>query len=122
MKQDLKKLSMQLRKDRSPLAATMTFHLSEVEKIGKNAGNRETSDDEALQYVKKTVQKLKEDPFANPEETSLLEKLLPAMASEDEVRAFLDSLEDTSNKGVVMKAVKQHFGALVDMKMVSGML
>jgi hypothetical protein len=44
------------------------------------------------------------------------------MASREEVQAFLDTLEDASNKGVVMKAVKQKFGTLVDMKMVSSMV
>lgn len=122
MKQELKTLTMKLRKERSPLASTMVFHLAEVEKIGKNAGNRETTEDEAIQYVKKTVQKLNEDKYSNKEEAALLEGLLPQMASREEVQAFLGTLEDASNKGVVMKAVKQRFGMLVDMKMVSGMI
>ena len=122
MKQELKTLTMKLRKERSPLASTMVFHLAEVEKIGKNAGNRETTEDEAIQYVKKTVQKLNEDQYSNKEEATLLEGLLPQMASREEVQTFLATLEDTSNKGVVMKAVKQRFGTLVDMKMVAGMV
>jgi len=120
MKQELKDLSMKLRKDRSPLASTVVFHLSEVAKIGK-AKNRETTDDEALQYVKKAVQKLKENEFSNKDELLMLETLMPKMASEAEVKAFLDSI-DTSNKGAVMKAVKEKFGVMVDMKMVAGML
>lgn len=122
MRQELKKLTMKLRKDRSPLASTMVFHLSEVENIGKNAGNRDTTEDEAIQYVKKAVQKLKENPHANVDEIALLEELLPKMASLEEVQTFLRTLGDTSNKGTVMKAVKQEFGALVDMKMVAGLL
>lgn len=122
MKQELKQLTMKLRKERSPLAATMVFHMSEVNKIGKNAGDREPTEEEALQYVKKTVQKLKQDEYANREETALLEGLMPQMVSREEVQAFLNGLDDTSNKGAVMKAVKQKFGALVDMKMVSGMI
>lgn len=121
---------MKLRKERDPIARLIVFHVAEVEKIGKNRDNRETTEEEAFQYVKKTVQKLKEDQYANDEtrrEIELLETLLPKMASEDEVRAHIFMLEaeqglDLSNKGAVMKAVKAEFGALVDMKMVSGLL
>jgi uncharacterized protein YqeY len=130
MKTELKALSMKLRKERDPIARLIVFHLAEVEKIGKNKDNRETTEEEAIQYVKKTVQKLKEDQFANNEtqrEVELLETLLPKMATEDEVREHISMLEtekglDTTNKGMVMKAVKAEFGALVDMKMVAGML
>ena len=130
MKTELKALSMKLRKERDPIARLIVFHVAEVEKIGKNRDNRETTEEEAIQYVKKTVQKLKEDQYANDEtrrEIELLETLLPKMASEDEVRAHIFMLEaeqglDLSNKGAVMKAVKAEFGALVDMKMVSGLL
>lgn len=130
MKTELKALSMKLRKERDPIARLIVFHVAEVEKIGKNKDNRETTEEEAIQYVKKTVQKLKEDQYANDEtqrEIELLETLLPKMASEDEVRAHIIMLEaeqglDISNKGAVMKAVKAEFGALVDMKMVSGLL
>lgn len=130
MKTELKALSMKLRKERDPIARLIVFHVAEVEKIGKNKDNRETTEGEAIQYVKKTVQKLKEDQYANDEtqrEIELLETLLPKMASEDEVRAHISMLEaeqglDISNKGAVMKAVKAEFGALVDMKMVSGLL
>ena len=121
MKTELSQLTLKLRKSRSPLAPTFSFHMAEVSKIGKTKGNRETTDDEALQYVKKTVQKLKEDEHANQEELRLLEDLLPQMASREEVETFLSNI-DKSNKGVVMKAVKAKFGALVDMKMVSEML
>lgn len=130
MKTELKTLSMKLRKDRDPIARLIVFHLAEIDKIGKNKDDRETTEEEAIQYVKKTVQKLKVDQFASEEtrrEIELLENLLPKMASEDEVRAFISMLEaeqglDLSNKGAVMKAVKQEFGALVDMKMVGGLL
>ena len=125
--EQLKSKTMELRKARSPYASVMLFHLSEIIKIGKNDGNRDSTEAEALQYVKKTVQKLKENPYAVPVEIELLEKFLPAMASRDQVRAHIFMLEaeqglDISNKGAVMKAVKAEFGALVDMKMVAEML
>ena len=39
----------------------------------------------------------------------------------EEVKEFLKTI-DTSNKGVTMKALKEHFGPLVDMKMASRLL
>lgn len=130
MKTELKALAMRLRKSRDPLSPTIVFHVSEVEKIGKNAGNRETTEEETVQYLKKTVHRLRESEFASDEthrEIELLETLLPKMASEDEVRAHIFMLEaeqglDISNKGEVMRAVRAQFGAAVDMRMVAEML
>ena len=126
MFKELKEKTLELRKQRSHLAPTMQFHVAEVSKIGK-AKNREVTEDEVIQYLKKTVQKLKENEFADQDEIVVLEAMLPKMATEDEVRAHVFHLEateglDISNKGAVMKAVKQEFGSLVDMKMVNGML
>jgi len=122
----LKEKTLELRKQRSHLAPTMQFHVAEVSKIGK-AKNREVTEDEVIQYLKKTVQKLKENEFADQEEIAVLEAMLPKMATQDQVRAHVFHLEateglDISNRGAVMKAVKQEFGSLVDMKMVSEML
>jgi uncharacterized protein YqeY len=122
----LKAKTLELRKQRSHLAPTMQFHVAEISKIGK-AKNREVTEDEVIQYLKKTVLKLKENEFADQEEIAVLEAMLPQMASRDQVRTHVFHLEateglDLSNKGAVMKAVKQEFGSLVDMKMVSEML
>lgn len=123
----LKAKTLELRKQRSPLGPTMQFHVAEISKIGKSNGNRETTEDEAIQYIKKSVQKLKENEFADKDEIQVLEEMLPAMASADDVRDYVFGLEaeeglNISNKGAVMKAVKAHFGSLVDMKMVKDML
>lgn len=120
----LKSVTLELRKQRSNLSRVMQFHVSEVSAIGKSKNNRDTTDEEAIQYIKKTVQKLKENLNSDEQEISILEGLLPRMATIDEVRDYLFHLEanegiDLSNKGVVMKAVKKEFGSLVDMKMVS---
>ena len=119
MIKEIKTKTLQLRKERSSLAPTMQFHVSEIDNIGKNK-QRSTTDAEAIQYVKKAVQKLKENN-GSVEEINVLESFLPAMASEDQIKQFLSTL-DTDNKGAVMKAVKEHFGVLVDMKQVSQLL
>lgn len=122
----LKAKALELRKQRSSLAPTMQFHLAEVQKIGKNQNNRHTTEQEAIQYLKKTVQKLQENPSADEAEIAMLADMLPQMASDFEVRTFIQHLESTgvdiSNKGVVMAAVKKRFGVLVDMKKVRELL
>jgi uncharacterized protein YqeY len=117
----LKTKTLELRKARSPLGPIMQFHIAEVSKIGKNNG-RETTEDEAIQYIKKAVQRLKEDEHSDVAEIEVLEAMLPKLASEEDVLKFLATLSTEFNKGQIMKAVRQEFGALVDMKMVSGLL
>lgn len=119
MIKEIKAKTLELRKERSSLAPTMQFHVSEIDNIGKNK-QRSTTDAETIQYVKKAVQKLKENN-GNIEEIAVLESFLPVMASEEQIRQFLSTL-DTSNKGAVMKAAKQQFGVLVDMKQLGQLL
>lgn len=116
--QQLKQISLNLRKNRSPLASTAQFHLSEIQKIGKNASNRETTEDEAVQYLKKTLQRLREDSFSKQEEILLLEPLLPQMLSEEQMQDFISRCENLS-KGDIMKLAKREFGSKVDMKQLS---
>jgi uncharacterized protein YqeY len=121
----LKVVTLEHRKNKTGLGPSLQFHTSEIVNVGKNQGNRETTEDEAIQYVKKAVQKLKENPHHNPLEVSVLEGLLPKMASEQEILDFLRELftgkrdGEIPNKGVVMKEAKQKFGLSVDMKRLS---
>jgi uncharacterized protein len=121
----LKAESMRLRKERNPIAPSIQFALSEIEKVGKNAGNRATTDDEAIRVVQKLIATVDEniqvttDPvrrIALDQERAVLSSALPQMASEADVRAFLATLDAPANKGVVMRALKEQYGALVDMK------
>ena len=121
----LKVVTLEHRKNKTGLGPSLQFHTSEVVNVGKNQGNRETTEDEAIQYVKKAVQKLKENPHHNTLEVSVLEGLLPKMASDEEILDFLRELftgkrgNDIPNKGLVMKEAKQKFGLSVDMKRLS---
>lgn len=121
----LKSESMRLRKARDPLAPKIVFALSEIEKVGKNAGNRATTDDEAIRVVQKLIATIDENIrvttdavrlIAFDQEKSILVGALPQMASESEIRQFLATLDTPANKGVVMRALKEKFGSLVDMK------
>lgn len=123
----LKAESLKLRKERNPIAASITFSLSEIEKVGKNNGNRATTDVEAIKVVQKLVATIDENlkldiddgrRVALSYEKNILLSVLPQMASDEEVREFLSATfaETPQNKGVIMKALKDKFGALVDMK------
>jgi len=124
----LKKESMRIRRDRGKLKSFTVYVLSEIENIGKNSGNRQTTEDEAVSVIKKMIDKNKSAISVIKDENkieilkseiSLLETILPELASEDDVRLYLSQefgQETPSNKGVVMKALKTKFGSLVDMK------
>lgn len=123
----LKIESMNLRKTRNPVAASITFALSEIEKVGKNNGNRATTEDEAIKVVQKLVATIDENLKLNIDdgrrialnfEKQILLGVLPQMASDEEIRSYLVNsfIEAPANKGVIMKALKTKFGALVDMK------
>ena len=129
--QKLKAESLRLRKERNPIAASITFVLSEIEKVGKNSGNRETTEDEAIKVVQKLVATLRDNlkykltdaDVANTNAQILvLESVLPKMATEAQLRQAITSLFDTvefpRNKGSIMKAIRAEFGALADMKLV----
>lgn len=126
----LKKESLQLRKDRNPAAASITFALSEIDKVGKNNGNRATTDDEAIKVVQKLIATINDNlklaidddrRIALNYEKQILQSALPQMASEEEIRTKLVSAfqgKQIANKGEIMKWAKAEWGALADMKQV----
>jgi uncharacterized protein YqeY len=127
----LKAESMALRKTRNPIAASITFALSEIEKVGKNNGNRATTEDEAIKVVQKLIATIDENLKLGIDgqrldalifERQILSGALPQMATDKEVIDFLRDMlfaktpETMPKKGEIMKALRDHFGALVDMK------
>ena len=127
----LKAESLRLRKERNPIASSITFAISEIEKVGKNSGNRVTTNDEAIKVVQKLIATIDENlklgiddgrRIALSHEKNILLSVLPQMATEQEVADFLRDLftgkrdDEIPKKGDVMKALRDKFGALVDMK------
>jgi len=127
----LKSESMALRKVRSPVAPAILFALSEIEKVGKNNGNRATTEDEAIKVIQKLIATIDENLKLNIDdgrrialnfERQILLGVLPKMASDQDVIDFLRELftgkreGGVPKKGDVMKALRDKFGALVDMK------
>jgi len=99
--QTLKTESLRLRKSRNPVAASITFVLSEIEKVGKNAGNRETTEDEAVKVVQKIVATLQDnlkydltdtDAEAISLQISILSAALPQMITPEQTRSALQDL------------------------------
>ena len=128
----LKKDSMLARKAADGVRATLLSTLiGEAEMVGKNAGNRESSDDEVQQTIRKflknnqealAVIKDAERRAALEQESVILTAYLPPLASEDEVKAFIGAtvagLAERSPKqmGVVMGALKAKYGTSFDAK------
>lgn len=124
--------SLRLRKERNPVAASITFVISEIDKIGKNNGNRVTTEDEAIKAVQKIVATLREnlkyklteaDEAATYLQILILELVLPQMLSANEttdsIRAVMAS---NPTKGEAMKLLRAKHGALIDMKLASSIL
>jgi uncharacterized protein YqeY len=124
----LKAESIALRKTRNPVAPSILFALSEIEKVGKNNGNRETTEDEAIKVIQKLIVTIDENLKVTTDdgrkiafnfEKQILSGVLPQMASDDEVRQLLKDVlgdETPKNKGVAMKVIRDEYGAKVDMK------
>lgn len=116
--QKLKKKSIELRKAKSELASFSVFLIAEIEKVGKNDGNRETTNDEAIKVLQKMVKNLTGVPGVSEDEIAFIEGYLPQQVSEEELREFIVTL-NAGNIGAVMGAVKKHYGATADMKIAS---
>jgi uncharacterized protein YqeY len=125
----IRRAALQMRKDRDPLAVKLTFAISEIDKVGKNDGNRATTEDEAIKTIQKIIatidqnQKLVDAGSAVAEdlarERQILESFLPQMASDAEVRDLLRTVigdEKPKNKGIAMKVIRDEYGARVDMR------
>ena len=115
------------KKSDNVLSSFYAFVISEVEKVGKNSGNRLTTEDESIRVIEKTLANIEETVAVskdnvNPEllkQIEVLKTFIPEKVSEDVVRNFIVGLKEnniSSNKGMYMKELKAKFGSNVDMK------
>lgn len=123
----LRKINLTARKEDPEMGKFLTFVLSEVLNVGKNDGNRDTTDEEAQKAIRKVIAKNDEEvKFAKDDgemirrQNALLETILPQQVSMSEVEGFLMETfggdKRPANLGPVMKALRDQYGALVDMK------
>jgi hypothetical protein len=107
----------------------MSWLISEVEMVGKNKGNRPTTDDEAIAIMKKLVASIKQTYEATTEhqariflgaQIAIMNAHIPAIVTVEVVNAYID---EVMADGVSMKdaiaAVKEKFGQAVDMRSAS---
>lgn len=115
-------------------AVLLTTLYSEASNVGKNDGNRESTDDETIKTIQKFLKGVNEtiayleksgtnpDALANVMiEKGILVAYLPKMASEDDIRSAVAELKagGAANMGDIMKGLKQKFGATLDGKLAS---
>ena len=120
-------------------SALLTTLVSEISNIGKNDGNRETTEPESIAVVKKFIkgvdETLKALEFSSDGrvlvaqlEKEILESYLPTQLSEIELTAVVDqiisTLADRSPKqmGVVMKRLKEMHDGRYEGKIASGII
>lgn len=127
--------SLEARKAKQSERATILVTLfAEVQKVGKDAGNRDTTDDEAVRIVKKFLKGVDEFLVVAKDETTVtrlqlekavLEEFLPKQADEAALRQaigdIVSALADKGPKavGVVMKGLKDRFAGNYDGAMAS---
>lgn len=116
------------RKANDKVAANLLTTLySEALMVGKNADNRETTDNEVIVIVKKFIKNINEtleyakDPI-KPKlntEKEICKRYLPKMVAEDDIEQFvkLKIADGMDHRGMVMAAIKKKFGQAVDMKL-----
>ena len=139
----IKEDQLNARKEHNKLKTGMlTALLGEISIVGKNNGNRETTDAEAIVVIKKflknvnetlkiftrgsmemgagshTVEKINELRA----EIKIYESYLPKQLSEDELKDIISRFGEeayTSNVGTVMKYLKENYNGLYDGKLAS---
>lgn len=123
------------RKNKDQVAASLlTTLVSEATMVGKNAGNRETTDEEALRVVKKFLDNAKEtynllgeskngDAIVNVlTEISILESYMPEQLTPDALKALIVTFKNENpdaNMGAVMKHLQKYYTGCYDGKLAS---
>lgn len=116
-------------------SSILTTLLGEAVAVGKNDGNRETTDVEVIKTVQKFVKNINEtigslksdDPRVTVLmiERDVLEKYLPKQLSANELRQTVQTLVDglteksPKQKGVIMKALRDQYDGQYDGKLAS---
>ena len=106
--------------------------ISEAAMVGKNAGNRISTDDEVLSTIRKFLKNAEEtliqvkqlagadkavETFT--EEIRILKSYMPQQLSDDKLREVINSFisnNPNTNMGLIMKFLKENFNGLYDGK------
>ena len=131
----LKEDSLTARKERNLAKGLLLSTVySDASMIGKNKGNRESTDEEVMQVINKFVKGLKEtkgylnDRGLSSEsvdiEIAILNGYLPTMLSEDALETLIAKYisEGKNSVGSVMAELKAYHSGLYDGKVASGII
>lgn len=128
------------RKEKKNTVSWLSTLLAEVKAIGKNDGNRETTEEETLKMIQKfrkgvleTEDLLLKKGAAETDakmqelkaEREVYESYLPKMMSEEELRAAVREIVsslDNPNMGAVMKLLKEKYSGKYDGKQASALV
>lgn len=107
--------------------ALLTALIGEAAMVGKNAGNRESTDEEVTATIRKFLKNAEEtrgrlvaaskDTAVIQQEIQILESYLPQQMTDDHLRAAIQQIIDATpgaNMGVIMKALKERHAGLYD--------
>lgn len=127
---NIKAAQLQARKNRDAIATNvLTTLVGEAEAVGKNAGNRESTDAEVVAVVKKFIKNMDEtlalitQPQAVADlqyERSIVSQYLPQQLTSDQLKGILESLTNELNAhtlremGKIMKVLKERFDGQYD--------
>jgi len=134
--EEIKKANIQAMKDKDQRArgiysVLMNKHL--MAQVESRTNGKEVEDADMVRIIQKTIKELEEEKenyarVNNTEEVenieyqkSLIEKYLPQMLSEEEIKAIIDTLEDKTIPSV-MRHFKTNYNGKCDMKVVSNVL
>ncbi len=129
----LKEDNLTFRKAKDTVGANLlTTLVSEASMIGKNDGNRESTDQEVIRVIKKFLDNAKETydimikggvaPTEIEREISILKSYLPNQMSEDDLRDAINNFRHdnpTANIGLIMKYLQINYAGLYDGKVAS---
>ena len=133
---EIKSANIQAMKEKNTVARTiysilLNKHLQAT--IESRTSGKPVEDADMVRIIQKTIKELEEEAenykkVGNTEEynnielqKSLIEKYLPQMLSDDEIKQIIDGLEDKSIPNV-MRHFKTNYAGKVDMKKVSDVL
>lgn len=136
---EIKNMLDKARKEKNKEASFLSMLYSEVAMVGKNNGNRETTNDEAfkiLQKAKHTTQEVIQTAIKtgradvvnkSEHELKIIESFLPVEKTREELDSIIESFlqeTDRSKKamGIVMKKLKENFAGQYDGKVASEIL
>lgn len=134
--EEIKKANIQAMKEKDSLARAiysviMNKHLMAT--VDARTSGKEVEDADMVRIIQKTIKELEEerDNYArvgNAEEVknieyqkSLIEKYLPTLLSEEEIKAIIMTLDDKTVPSV-MRHFKTNYNGKCDMKVVSNVL